>query len=674
MPPLNRLDRQGYALFALALLLTTVIYWPGLSGSWLFDDFPNIVNNHGVQPDHVDLHTLAHAALSSPASDFKRPLSSLSFVVNFVAVGMDPWGWKVTNLVIHLLNGVLVFILARMLVLRTTPSSNRASITAACIAGSWMVLPINLTAVLYVVQREESLANLFVLLGLIGYVSGRVTMLSLSARTGVSTRGLLCCGLSVTVPTVIGLLAKETAVMLPLYALGVEWALFAPLARSRQTSVSQVADRRFDWRIGALFTLTLLLPVVIGLTWLLPTLLSANTWATRDFTLGTRLLTEARVVVSYLAWTVFPTPHALSFYHDQYRVSSGLLTPWTTLASLLVLASLITLAVRVRSRFPLVALGIFWFLGCHLLTGTIIPLELVYEHRNYFASLGVMLAVVPPLIAPARQASRNTDSQAGPTDALPLALPRHVLFGGLLLCWSALTLATAYAWGEPLRQARDFASRAPDSPRAMYELGRAYVISSHYDPASPYTKLAYEALEKAATLPESSVLPQQALIFMNSRMHIPLEDRWWDSMIAKLKARKSTVQDESSLEQLSSCQTIGECDLPKQRMLDVYMAALSHPNPSARLLNMYGMYAWEVLGDRQLGLRMLQDAVAANPKEPAYRITLVRMLTDMNRLPEARQALRDLQSMNFAGHMDDGIATLAGRIEAKERGEAPSPR
>jgi tetratricopeptide (TPR) repeat protein len=207
----------------------------------------------------------------------------------------------------------------------------------------------------------------------------------------------------------------------------------------------------------------------------------------------------------------------------------------------------------------------------------------------------------------------------------------------------------------------------------MYELGRTYIIYSNYDPASPYRNLAYDALEKAAALPESSILPQQALIFMNSRMHVPLEDRWWDSMIGKLKARKSTVQDESSLEQLSSCQTTGECDLPKQRMLDAFLAALAHPNPSARLLNMYGMYAWEELGDHALAVRMLQEAVATNPREPAYHVTLVRMLTDMGHTNEARQALRDLQSFNLAGHMDEGIATLTTRLEAKERSNVQQP-
>jgi hypothetical protein len=673
---LNRYGSRERLLFLSALLLTIVIYWPGLSGGWLFDDYPNILSNHAVQPTKLDFRALVRAALSSPASEFKRPLASLTFVVNFAISGLNPWGWKLTNLAIHLVNGFLLFLLSRLVLLRVaafskTATRERASITAALIAGSWMILPINLSAVLYVVQREESLANLFVLLGLIGYIACRTSMLAPSTSDtprNHSWRGIFICALSIVIPTMIGTLAKETAVLLPLYALCAEWILFAFAAPSGNCTDGHQPERHVDWRIGTLFGLILVLPLVVGMAWLLPAVLDPASWATRDFTLATRLLTEGRVVLSYLIWTVLPTPQALSFYHDQYRVSAGLLSPWTTLGSMFALLMLTVLAIRVRRGLPLASLGILWFLSGHLLTATILPLELVYEHRNYFASFGVMLALIPLLSAPGSWRSTAQDS---PGNALPLAMPRHVLFGGLFVCWSVLTFVTSYAWGDPLRQATDFASRAPDSPRAMYELGRTYIIHSNYEPTSPYRKLAYDALEKAAALPQSSILPQQALIFMNARMRIPAEDRWWDSMIAKLKARKSTVQDESSLQELSTCQTNGECDLPKQRMLDAYIAALSHPNPSGRLLNMYGMYAWEVLNDHALGVSMQEDAVAASPREPAYRITLVRMLTDSGRLNEARQALEGLQSFNLGGSMDEGIATLDAHIAAKERGELP---
>jgi len=647
-------------ILAAALAITAVVYWPGLQGGFLFDDYPNIVDNKGVQPVDASLPSLVAAALSSPSSEFRRPMASLSFAANYLVTGLDPYWMKMTNLVIHLLNGLLVFLLASALLRSVSTDQNpRVGIVAALIASAWLLLPINLTAVLYVVQRMESLANLFVLLGLIGYVAGRRRMLTPTvipspanrgrlggARLSSITGGFILCLISITAPTAIGVLAKETAVMLPLYALLIEWTLFRfhkPQESSAFPKEGGAKTRRRDFRIVGMFLLVLVVPMILGMARLLPGILKAETWANRDFTLSTRLLSEARIVVDYIVWTLLPTPSALSFYHDDFRISTGLLVPWTTLASIAVLAALIALAWWLRPRRPLAALGVVLFLGCQLPTGTILPLELIYEHRNYFASFGLLLAVVPLLAAPREQL---------------FTLPRHVLLAGLLLCWTALTAMTAHAWGNPLRLAEDLALRAPQSPRAQYELGRTYIIYSHYDPASPFTKLAYAPLEKSAALPYSSILPEQALIFMNSRMKLPLRDAWWDSMIAKLKARKPGVQDESSLGALTQCVRENRCDLPQERMMESFMAALAHPSPSARLLATYGDYAWNVLNDPSLGERMTEEAIKTSPNEPAYQITLIRMLIAQGRKVEAEQALRNLNSLNVGGRLNQDLSAL----------------
>lgn len=672
MMPLHSSRRVGPWLLAMALLVTTIVYWPGLSGDWLFDDYPNIVNNPGVQPHEVSVPALIRAALSSPASEFKRPLASLSFAANYLVGGLNPWGWKLFNLVVHLLNGMLVFLLARILLLATPSSAQaengkklRANIVAALIAAGWMLLPINLTAVLYVVQREESMANLFVLLGLVGYVAGRRYMLH--SREGSAWRGFAFCAASLILSTTIGLLTKETAAMLPLYAFLVEWILFRFSRASLAAGEHPVSDDtlgeatvwlgtrfggKLDWRIAGLFVVVLALPLLTGLIWLLPNVLNSASWATRDFTLGTRLLSEARIVCEYIVWTLLPTPQALSFYHDQFRISTSLLSPWTTLVGLLGIAALIALVFWLRRRQPLVALGIALYLGCHLMTGTIIALELVYEHRNYFASLGVLLAVVPWLAAIPSGAVQPSAYR------YRWLLPRRTLLACLFLWWIALTAATAYAWGDPLRLAQQLAARAPDSPRAQYELGRTYIIYSHYDPASPYTRLAYAPLEKAATFPESSILPQQALIFMNSRMDRPLSPQWWDSMIAKLKARKPGVQDESALAALAQCARDGACPLPTNRMVQAFEAALDHPGPSARLQATYGDYAWNVLDDHALGLRMVEGAVKDAPDEPAYHITLVRMLVAAGRIDKAREELQPLYRLNVGNRLSRNLSEL----------------
>ena len=265
-------SRLRWSLLALVLFITVLVYWPGLYGGWLFDDYPNIVDNHSVQPSTASPASLIKAALSSPASDFKRPLASLSFAANYLATGLDPFWMKLTNLVFHLLNGVLVFLLSRQL-LKISPDGRQGLFVdygAALIAAGWLLLPINLTSVLYVVQRMESMANLFVLVGLIGYLHGRRNLLEGHARA----KALALCAASLIFPVMLGALAKETAVMLPLYALTAEWILF-DFRRS---------DGEADRQILSLFAVVLLIPLVVGLAWLLPSILQPRTWAARNAT------------------------------------------------------------------------------------------------------------------------------------------------------------------------------------------------------------------------------------------------------------------------------------------------------------------------------------------------------------------------------------------------------
>ncbi len=627
--------RRRIALAAAALAVV-LAYWPGLSGSWFFDDYANIVYNPSVQPARLGAAELLAAALSSPASDFGRPLASLSFVANHAINGMDPFGWKLTNLAIHLLNAWLVFVLAHALL--STPARDRdpsgTLLTALLIALGWAVLPINLAPVLMVVQRMESLANLFVLAGLIGYVRGRQHMLADGA-------GFARCTASLLFATAFGLLAKETAALLPLYAVLIECFLF----RFRHHAGGQ------DRRLGGLFVGVLVLPMLVGGAWLLPKLLQPETWAMRDFTMATRLLSEARVVVDYIGWTLLPLPQALSFYHDDFVISRGLLSPWTTLASLLFLVLLAALLPWLARRSPVTALGIALFLGAHLLTGTVLPLELIFEHRNYFASFGLLLALVPWLSRP----------------ALPFMSARRIILGVLLLWWIGLTAWTAHAWGEPLRLARELAVRAPDSPRAQFGYGRELLTRSGYDLQSPLLAQAFSVLDQAGAMPGSSILPEETLILTYSLMQKTAETRWWDRLIAKLAAKAPSSEDVDALAALVGCARDRRCRLPHASMQAALDAAESHPRRNAKLLTIRGDWAWSVLGDRTTGERYASAAVDAQPNDADARITLIRMNIVIGNLAKAQQQLDALRER--FGQLKNQQMELQQLIDAR----TPSP-
>ena len=125
---------------ALGLALAWLVYAPGLTGGFIFDDFPNVVDNAGVHPSQASVGSLVRAALSSPASDFKRPLASLSFAANYLVTGLDPMPMKATNLVIHLLNGwLLYFVVARLLMFDANDVAGRRccqNSTSCCIGSN----------------------------------------------------------------------------------------------------------------------------------------------------------------------------------------------------------------------------------------------------------------------------------------------------------------------------------------------------------------------------------------------------------------------------------------------------------------------------------------------------------------------------------------------------------
>ncbi|MBB3225425.1 hypothetical protein FHW69_000015 [Luteibacter sp. Sphag1AF] len=631
----------------IALIIVAAIYWPGLSGGFLFDDYPNIVDNDGVQPADAHVSSLIRSALSSPSSELKRPIASLSFAANFLAAGLDPFWMKLTNLVIHLANAALAYLLARRLIEDAgSPSqASRAPLIALGVAFGWAVLPINLTSVLYIVQRMESLANLAVFAGMMAYAAIRRRMIAGHVRFGF-TRAIAWT----LFYAVIGLLSKETAALLPLYAFILELTIY----RGRVWAPEGELHAR---RIWVTYVALLGVPLVAALSWLLPPLLIPGAWASRNFTMSTRLLSEARIVVDYIGWTLLPLPNWLSFYHDDFVVSTGFLSPVSTLISMVVIAALIALAWVCRNRARLVTAGILLYFGCHLLTGTLLPLELVYEHRNYFASFGVLLALVPLLLAAPQHGSEGGKLQ-----------PRALLLGVLMLLWCAQTAATSWAWAEPLRLAEDLANRAPQSPRAQYELGRTYIIFSQYKADSPLILPAEHALERSAKLPDSSILPEQALIFMRARMNRPIEPRWWDSIVEKLNRRRPGVQDESSLGALTQCAKGDNCKLPVDRMVQAYTAALQYDHPRSRLLAMYSDYAWSIMGDKPLALRTIHDAVEAEPKELAYRLTYARMLRSSGHHDEAMVQLNELRRRDIGGAMADDIGALARSLS-----NAPAP-
>ena len=385
-----------WACLAGALALVALAYLPGLRGPFVFDDFPNILNNPAMALTELTPQTLRTAALSNRSGPLGRPVAALSFGLDhYRAGGFYPLAFKLTNLAIHLLNVLLVYAIAVRLARRLGAGEGAVAVGVFC-ALLWGLHPLQLTSVLYVVQRMTSLAGTFTLAAVLCWMEararwggGEAAPASVPARRATVPWLLACGGFFA-----LGVLTKENAILLPLYLAVIEWCLWRPAA---------VDDpgRRMANRF---FALTLLAPLLLGLALLAvkPGLL-LDGYASRPFTLGERLLTEARVLWFYVGLIALPTPARLGLYHDDIAISTWLLDPWTTLPALDGWALALGAAFLLRRRAAAFTFGVLWFLAGHALESTVVPLEIAHEHRNYLPSLGLIFAAVYGVAALARR-------------------------------------------------------------------------------------------------------------------------------------------------------------------------------------------------------------------------------------------------------------------------------
>ena len=154
-------QQTGVLLFPLILpfllLLTFIVYWPGLSGPFLFDDFANL-NALGAYGGVRDLETLRLYVLGGQSGPTGRPISLLSFLLDGQNWPTDPRPFKVTNLLLHLLNGIALFAITRqLLLLMGSLSPNRVTFVASLASGAWLLHPYLVSTVMYPVQRMEIL-------------------------------------------------------------------------------------------------------------------------------------------------------------------------------------------------------------------------------------------------------------------------------------------------------------------------------------------------------------------------------------------------------------------------------------------------------------------------------------------------------------------------------------
>lgn len=649
--PRSVTHRLSAVSLVLAFLLCVAAYYPGLHGNFTFDDFSNIVQNHRLQVDTVSLDGLRQAALSADSGTLKRPVSMLSFWLNYYLSGLDPFYFKLTNLLIHLVNGLGLYCLATLLLAaRKAPGSHDAEqdnirFVAVAAAAIWLVHPLNLTGVLYVVQRMASLAATFMIFGLICYVLGRRRLARGEAGFPLILLGLFGFG-------ALAVLSKENGALLPLYMGVIEFTVF------RFAGLAPAARKRLE----LFFALTLAVPAVLAAAYVAshPQWL-ASQYQVRDFTMTERLMTEARVLCLYLRWLVIPTPSDLGLFHDDIVVSRGLLDPVTTLLSVVAILSACTAAVTLRKRVPWLTFAVFWFLGGHVLESSFIGLGLVFEHRNYLPIFGPVLAGVYALA----WALRN---------ARPAV--RYSLPAVLTLVMAAVTADRAADWSSTDTLAASLVRHHPDSALANYEAGMALGARALKNPAAAphYYGQIKAYFERSSALAPKSVNGLFDILLLDASNSRPVDERVLERLSSRLASAPLSYTIIGSFRSLDDWVTKGAVSLPSDQVVHLFEAAIGNPTTGPQtkgaLMSILSAYYFNVDKDVQDAVGMAIAATKEDPSEPVNHLSLASIALQLGNYELAANELEAVKRNDPLGRFTLRSESLAQALKhAQEKRE-----
>lgn len=352
------------------------IYSPGLNGDFLLDDYTNLANLQ-LLDGGVDAKNLKEYLAASQSGPLKRPISMLSFAANAQDWPADAQGFLFTNIMIHLLNGLLLFFLVFNIFNHNKQYQNKAFGFAIFTTALWLLHPLWVSTTLYVVQRMAMLPLTFMLAGLILYVYSRKKYMLSEGKNGKGLMFLSLFGI-----TFLSVLSKENGI---LYLLQV--ALFEAF----------VIQKFLGWPAmsRALKYLYIVIPVLLVLVLFLIQIPNyIPRYELEKFSMLERVLTQFRVLTQYLYHIVKPDYFTLGVFGDAYQVSRGLLNPVTTLISLIFIVGLLGFAWIFRNRLIWLSFAVFFYFISHLIESTVLPLELYFEHRNYMAAVFLPIPLI----------------------------------------------------------------------------------------------------------------------------------------------------------------------------------------------------------------------------------------------------------------------------------------
>lgn len=464
----------------LALLILVVlgflVYANSFKNDLFWDDDDGIVNNIYIKdlsyfPKYFSENLIAG---SGQISNYWRPLVLISFAVDYKLSSLNPFGYHLTNTILHILAAWLSFLL-----LYKISGKKFLSLAAAII---FLVHPLQTEAVTYVSGRADSLSAIFVLLGTLTYFN---------FRQEKNKKYLAVSLLAFT----LALLVKEQSITLPGLIFLVELFFFFNKKKWRDSL-----------RYFAPFVLVAVAYFILRITALnFNDLLSGVDYSdVYDSSLKIRLLTFTKVFVKYFSLLFFPFNQ-----HMAYEIApvTSILS-WAFLKFTILVSGLIYIIKKYWGSHKLVIFGLAWFIVLLLPRTNIISINRpLYEHWLYLPMLGFWLAVIILLQELIKKINLKK-----------VVVWYIILF--LILYFSALTIKRNFDWRDPITFYEKNLKYTPNSFIQRNNLGMAYATLNRYDDA---IKEYQKAIEIADIYPQVHYNLGNALVALGRTQEAEIE-------------------------------------------------------------------------------------------------------------------------------------------------------
>lgn len=459
------------AVHVLLIIFLGVLAYSGtFHVPFVYDDIPSITNNSLIKNLGLFISTRdGYAAYPN------RYLGYLTFALNYRFCGLDVKGYHIVNLLIHLINALLVYLLVILTFktskLKDSSISDLSGLTAFFASVIFAVHPVETQAVTYIVQRLASLAVSFYLAALIFYIKARFAQ-----ERGRTAKGAVVIFYMLSLLlAVLAMMTKEIAFTLPLIALLYEFFFFE----------GQISKR-----------LLFLLPMLITLLIIPVTLLYAHkstgsllsdmgaVSSVGSLPRWDYLLTQFSVIVTYIRLLILPINQNLEY---DFPISHSFFAP-RVLGSLIILLCILSAAVYMLKRskkggnapLRLVSFGILWFFITLSVESSVIPIEdVIFEHRVYLPSIGIFIAAA---CAGAMAAKRW------------FAVRRISLYAASLvvLVFLVATYARNNVWTSAISLWQDNVNKSPNKAGPHNGLGGAYFAEGRLDKSIDEYRVAVE--------------------------------------------------------------------------------------------------------------------------------------------------------------------------------------